>query len=223
MIAQPSMRLDDPRLAKLITDLVDRRVAAAMTRLPATRYGTVAAVDPVARTVSVLLGGSSVPSPGFIYAGAAPAIGGLVRVVIAGADRYVDADLAAVASRGLHFVPVARIQIFAGATASASVSRRLTPAIAGIPADAELLAGQMDASTTTIVASTSFTLFHTEAGSNDVGAIISAAEAARVIRSGFLVGCVQSGGAKLSYNVTVGGGTVTYSLYVTGYWTALNA
>lgn len=90
------MKLDDPRLAQLITDLVDRRAQIALARLPQTRYGVVSAVDAVTRTCSVKLGGSALASPGFIFGGRdVPAVGDAVRVVIAGADRYVDGLLAA--------------------------------------------------------------------------------------------------------------------------------
>jgi hypothetical protein len=89
------MQLDDPRLAQLITSLVDRRVRAILDLSSSTRYGIVSAVDVANRRVTVLLGDSSDPSPGFVYpARYTPLVGDRVRVVIRGADRYVDDDLA---------------------------------------------------------------------------------------------------------------------------------
>ena len=90
------IRLDDPRLAAAITSLVDRRVAAALAAGPQVRYGVVAAVDPGTSTCSVFLGASTAPSPGFVYAGhTPPVVGDQVRVMIRGADRYVDDVLTA--------------------------------------------------------------------------------------------------------------------------------
>ena len=90
-----SIRLDDPRLAAEITSLVDRRVAAAIAQaMPSLRYGIVAAVDTVNRRVSVRLGAALDASPGFVYPPALlPVVGDSVRVVIRGADRYVEAVL----------------------------------------------------------------------------------------------------------------------------------
>ena len=92
------MLLDDPRLAQLIVDLVDRRARALLlTEGASTRYGIVAAVDAPSGTCSVFLGGSTTASPGIAYYPWAPVVGDKVRVVIAGADRYVDAVLKATA------------------------------------------------------------------------------------------------------------------------------
>jgi hypothetical protein len=94
-----TLDLNDPRLAQLLTDMVDRRVRAALDTQARIRYGIVAAVDTGARTASLLLGGSATPSPGFVYpASSPPTVGDTVRAVNRGADRYIDANLTAAAA-----------------------------------------------------------------------------------------------------------------------------
>ena len=92
-----TMRLDDPRLAAEFAALVDARVRWALGQLtPQRRYGIVEAVDPVTLRASVRIGAAPTASPGFVYAGAGtPEVGDQVRVVIDGADRYVEAILRA--------------------------------------------------------------------------------------------------------------------------------
>ena len=87
-----TIRLDDPRLANEIRSLVDRRIAYAMQHLIGdVRYGTVTAVDAPNFRCSVSLGASPNASPGFAYAAhILPAVGDQVRVIIRGADRYID-------------------------------------------------------------------------------------------------------------------------------------
>ncbi len=89
-----TLNLDDPRLAQLLTDLVDRRVRAALDAQARIRYGTVAAIDGPTSTASLLLGGSTAPSPGFVFPpGSPPLIGDRVRAVNRGADRYIEENL----------------------------------------------------------------------------------------------------------------------------------
>jgi len=93
------MDLSDPRLAQLITDLVDRRIRAFAEASQQVRYGIVDSIDVANRRMAVKVGASAVATPGFVYPAGymRPVVGDLVRVVIAGADRYVDADLSGMA------------------------------------------------------------------------------------------------------------------------------
>lgn len=88
------MRLDDPALAQLVTQLVDRRVADHLARQPQTRYGVVAAVDAANRKASIYVGGNAVATPAFSYpARMLPVVGDKVRVVTSlTGDQYVDED-----------------------------------------------------------------------------------------------------------------------------------
>lgn len=90
------MNFDDPRLARLIEELVDRRMRAyARNELPAIKYGVVADSPNVeTRKVSVYLDGQGEPSGGFAYSGSVPVLGDHIRVGISPrGDRYVDAIL----------------------------------------------------------------------------------------------------------------------------------
>ena len=129
------MRLDDPRLAQALTGLVDRRVDAALAGAGSTRYGIVAAVDTATRRVSVRLGASPTPSPGFVYpAGDPPVVGDLVRVHIAGADRYVEANMAGTGGP-LHYVPLyPSIEIVPNGSTTTGAIARTQVEVTGLPA-----------------------------------------------------------------------------------------
>ena len=89
-----TLDLSDPRLAAEVVSLVDRRVAIALHGRPESRYGIVTALDAPNSRCSVAVGANASASPGFVYTAAVtPQVGDRVRVVIAGADRYVEANL----------------------------------------------------------------------------------------------------------------------------------
>ena len=91
------MDASDPRLAALITETVDRRVRAALDASESIRYGIVSAV--AGGRASVKLANGATASPGFAYPPMlVPKVGDLVRVVMRGADRYIDANLSAPAT-----------------------------------------------------------------------------------------------------------------------------
>jgi hypothetical protein len=97
-----AIALPDPRLAKAILDVVDRRVTDALRGLPVEQYGIVAAVDPVAGRASVYLDGSDVPSPGWVYGVSAPSAGDRVLVRrTTGGDRLLRQNLSAASGGGL--------------------------------------------------------------------------------------------------------------------------
>lgn len=121
----------------------------------------------------------------------------------------------------LRFVPVDRITVLNATTAS-SISRTLTGAISGIPADAIMLAGYGGiASDGSQNFANYFNVFQTASGINDVAAQVHVfgVGSAYTNTFGFTCGAVQSGGAKISYQINRGTGTITYSLFVTGYFT----
>lgn len=121
----------------------------------------------------------------------------------------------------LRFVPVNRINVFVGATTSVTIARTLTSAIAGIPANARVVSGYITAWGTNLNVSNYFALFNSESGTDAIGIMLPVGATTVHDRhsSGFHVGVVQSGGAKISYTVNRVGGTITYDLFVTGYWT----
>lgn len=88
------MNLGDPRLARVIQQLIRREVDVfARNRLPQTKYGVVAEVpNSTTRKVAVFLDGQDDPSAGFTYSGWEPVLGDQVRVHIGPrGDRYIDA------------------------------------------------------------------------------------------------------------------------------------
>lgn len=148
-----------------------------------------------------------------------------------GTDRVMDGDnaIAALAGSvedqltggagGLHFVPMTRATIISG-TALASFARSLSPAIGGVPANAKLVAGYGNAWSDVKNVSNYIQLYQSEAGTNDIGAVLKVGGTTvhDEVAFAFHVGCVQSGGAKVSFAIGRAGGTITYAVYCTGYW-----
>ena len=214
--------INDPVVAARLLAAVDRRVDQILAqRQVRVAYGVVDAVSPSTMRCSVFLYGQATSTPGFVYAvGERPETGDRVRVVmLPGGDRYVDALLTGYGR--LRFVPMTRQTIFSSATTSTTIARTLTGAISGVPASARLVSGYATLWSTVLNVSNLLLLFHTEAGSNDIGEILQAGSPGihNRLATGFQVGVVQSGGAKISYSVNRADGTLTYDLFVTGYWT----
>lgn len=87
---------DDPRLARLIQSVVDRRVARLVAaRMPEVRYGSVTAVDAGTKsaTVRYVRPGGDDDVPSVAWAGFTPTVGQRVRTLYwpASGERYIDA------------------------------------------------------------------------------------------------------------------------------------
>jgi hypothetical protein len=123
------------------------------------------------------------------------------------------------------FVPVNRITVINAAVTAVSVARTLTAAIAGLPADAVLATGYVDIFTDGAANASNFmNIYHSEAGTLDTATLCRAALPAGLPNNApFTAKLVHSGGRKLSYSVNRASNNVTYSIFVTGYWTALPA
>lgn len=126
----------------------------------------------------------------------------------------------AASGAGLTFTPMNRVTVFSGATTTSTIARTLTSAITGVPADAVAVSGYAEIATSSALQSGSFLgLYHTSGGTNDFAVLIRAIIASNVpFGNSFVCGVVQSSGAKLSYTVNRAADTVTYSVFVTGYW-----
>lgn len=121
---------------------------------------------------------------------------------------------------GLTFTPINRVTVINAATASATVSRTLTGAIAELPPDAVLATGYIDGFTNGAANTSNYmAVFHTSGGTADIAALLRLQMPSGLSSAvPFMAGVVHSSGAKLSYEVGRGANTITYNLYVTGYW-----
>lgn len=120
----------------------------------------------------------------------------------------------------LRFVPITRATVFSGATTAATIARTLTAAITELPADAVLASGYLEIQSDTHNASNFIIVYHTESGTNDLAILAREQVVNMPLTLPFQAQIVHSTGRKLSYSVNRGAGTLTYSLFVTGYWTA---
>jgi len=140
----------------------------------------------------------------------------------AAADPHAGYLLESAHNAALRFVPIDRATVFNGATTAAAVARTLTAAITELPSHAVRAVGYIDVSADVAGNNGNFlALFQTQAGTSDFASIArSVAGAALTTTVPFEAGVIQSSGSKLSYQIGRAAGTITYSLFVTGYWTA---
>jgi hypothetical protein len=154
------------------------------------------------------------------------AIEGELGVNPSGVAATVAARLATIEASGfLRFVPVNRITVFNAATTAVSIATTTTAAIASLPADAVLASGYLEIVTDVAANNGNYMgVFHSGGGASGFAALCRAVMGATLSNNmPFTAKIEHSSGRKLLYTVNRTTGTITYSIFVTGYWTALPA
>jgi len=123
------------------------------------------------------------------------------------------------AHTALSFAALAsRVTVFSGSTTAVTIARTLTAAITELPAEAALASGYLEVQSDSHNASNFMALYHTSGGTNDLAILAREQVVGMPLTLPFIAGIVHSTGRKLSYTVNRVAGTITYSLFITGYW-----
>lgn len=229
-----TLDLNDPLVSAAIVRAVDRRVDQKLATLPSRRYGVVQAVDTVNRRASVFLSGDTAPSPGFRYSvGQRLAVGDLIRVVISGADRYVEdvingtgpvfapvttAMLAATALR-MRYVSVAPTFIVNAATTTADVPATDVE-LTNLPTSGVAVVALMFMVRTSDTSQAAMAMLNFSGSEAMTG--YSSGVASRGGSNYALVVPGGTNGRQVKYSVDWASGTVSYWIRPVGYFTLVD-